>query len=42
MIVCNTSPLIALAILDKLQLLDALMGEWIVPAAAAREGTVDR
>ena len=42
MIVCNTSPLIALAILDEVELLDALFGEWLVPSAAARESTVDR
>jgi len=40
-IICNTSPLIALAILNRIDLLDTLYGEWFVPAHAAHESTVD-
>jgi predicted nucleic acid-binding protein len=42
MIVCNASPLIALANLDRLDLLDLLFGEWFVPERVAAECTVDR
>jgi predicted nucleic acid-binding protein len=42
MIVCNASPLIALANLDRLDLLDHLFHEWVVPEQVACECTVDR
>jgi len=42
MIVCNASPLIALANLDRLDLLDRLFGEWRVPERVATECTVDQ
>ena len=42
MIVCNASPLIALANLDQLDLLDRLFNEWYVPARVADECTVDQ
>lgn len=41
MIICNTSPLIALAVIDRLDLLDALFGEWLAPKHVARESTID-
>jgi len=42
MIVCNASPLIALANLDRLDLLDHLFNEWCVPESVASECTVDQ
>jgi predicted nucleic acid-binding protein len=42
MIVCNASPLIALASLDRLDLLDRLFGDWCVPERVASECAVDR
>lgn len=42
MIVCNASPLIALANLDRLDLLDRLFHEWCVPERVAAECTVDQ
>ena len=42
MIVCNASPLIALANLDRLDLLDRLFHEWCVPARVATACTVDQ
>ena len=42
MIVCNASPLIALANLERLDLLDRLFHEWCVPEHVASECTVDR
>jgi len=42
MIVCNASPLIALANLDRLDLLERLFHEWYVPARVAAECTVDQ
>lgn len=42
MIICDTSPLIALAILDHVDLLAALYREWYVPPAVVRESTVDK
>ena len=42
MIVCNASPLIALANLDRLDLLERLFNEWYVPERVAAECTVDQ
>jgi predicted nucleic acid-binding protein len=42
MIVCNASPSIALANLDRLDLLDRLFDGWYVPERVASECTVDR
>ena len=42
MIVCNASPLIALANLDRLDLLDRLFNEWCVPERVASECSVDQ
>jgi predicted nucleic acid-binding protein len=41
-IVCNASPLIALAVLDRIELIGVLFGEWAVPRRVAEESTVDR
>ena len=42
MIVCNASPLIALANLDRLDLLERLFHEWYAPERVAAECTVDQ
>ncbi len=42
MIVCDTSPLICLAALDKIELLDIFYPEWCVPEAVFHESTVDQ
>ena len=40
MIICNTTPLIALASIDSLKLLDALTEDWCVPEAVYKEAIV--
>ena len=40
MIICNTTPLIALASIDLLELLNSLKEDWCVPEAVFREATV--
>lgn len=40
MIICNTTPLIALASIDSLKLLDSLTEDWCVPEAVYNEATV--
>ena len=39
MIVCNTSPLIALSILDKVDLIGKVYGKWVVPDKVMLEST---
>ena len=41
MIVCNTSPLIALSILDKVDLIGKVYGKWVVPDKVMLESTID-
>ena len=41
MIVCNTSPLISLAIIGKIDLIQNIYGDWRVPETVARESAVD-
>ena len=38
---CPTSPLIALSILGRTDLLKSLFGEWVVPGRVAKESTAD-
>ena len=40
MILCNTSPLIALASIDSLELLNSLTEDWCVPEAVYKEATM--
>ena len=41
MIVCNTSPLIALSILGKVDLIEKAYGNWVVPDKVMLESTID-
>ena len=40
MIICNTTPLIALASINSLEILSSLTDDWCVPEAVFKEATL--